>query len=384
MESNRDDAFKCIRIAEEAIRVGNLEKAEKFLEKAERLYPLKKAKDLLERIKNMDKENMTEPNTGNGYEGDATSSARQRGRPRSKSRTRAQSNSSNEAEYSKEEVDAVRKIKACKNYYEVLGVQKDAGELDLKKAYRKLALQFHPDKNKTPGAAEAFKAIGNAFAILSDKEKRRKYDLYGGEEDQMDTHGHFRHSSPRGPYYSTNFEADISAEDLFHMFFGNGFPGQTVYTRRGNRWESSNGRYQDTRQSHQVPSNWGLILQLLPFLILVFLSILGNFLAADPVFSYQKTSKFPMERQTFNLGVTYYVKEDFETHYQGESLRRIERNIEQDYIDALRQSCYREKQYKENLLWKARAYGDARMFDKARSYPTQSCDRLRKMETFAA
>jgi hypothetical protein len=57
-----------------------------------------------------------------------------------------------------------------------------------------------------------------------------------------------------------------------------------------------------------------------------------------------------MERQTFNLGVNYYVKEDFETDYQGESLRRIERNIEQDYIDALRQSCYREKQYSKFLF----------------------------------
>ena len=49
------------------------------------------------------------------------------------------------------------RIKKCKDFYEILGVTKDAGEADIKKAYRKLALQFHPDKNKAPGSAEAFK-----------------------------------------------------------------------------------------------------------------------------------------------------------------------------------------------------------------------------------
>ena len=59
----------------------------------------------------------------------------------------------------------MKKIRKCKDYYEILGVSKDASESDLKKAYRKLALQFHPDKNNAPGAGEAFKAIGNAFAV---------------------------------------------------------------------------------------------------------------------------------------------------------------------------------------------------------------------------
>lgn len=59
------------------------------------------------------------------------------------------------------------RIRKCQDYYEILGVNKEANEIELKKSYRKLALQFHPDKNKAPGAGEAFKAIGNAFAVSS-------------------------------------------------------------------------------------------------------------------------------------------------------------------------------------------------------------------------
>lgn len=66
-------------------------------------------------------------------------------------------------EYSAEQSEAVKRIKKCKNYYEILGISKDATDSEIKKAYKKLALQLHPDKNKCPGAAEAFKAIGKCY-----------------------------------------------------------------------------------------------------------------------------------------------------------------------------------------------------------------------------
>lgn len=60
----------------------------------------------------------------------------------------------------------VHSINKCKNYYEVLGVTKDAGDEDLKKAYRKLALKFHPDKNHAPGATDAFKSKVKLFKAV--------------------------------------------------------------------------------------------------------------------------------------------------------------------------------------------------------------------------
>ncbi len=66
-----------------------------------------------------------------------------------------------------------------KDYYDVLGVPKGADKDEIKGAYRKLALQFHPDRNKSPEATERFKEVSEAYAVLSDDEKRKQYDQFG-------------------------------------------------------------------------------------------------------------------------------------------------------------------------------------------------------------
>ncbi len=69
----------------------------------------------------------------------------------------------------------------AKDYYKLLGVARDASADDIKKAFRKLAMQYHPDRNSAPEAEAKFKEINEAYAVLSDVEKRKQYDMFGAE-----------------------------------------------------------------------------------------------------------------------------------------------------------------------------------------------------------
>src|SRR6187551_458083 len=68
-----------------------------------------------------------------------------------------------------------------RDYYEILEIQKNASKDEIKNTYRKLALKYHPDRNKDKGAEEKFKEISEAYAVLSDDQKRRQYDQFGDQ-----------------------------------------------------------------------------------------------------------------------------------------------------------------------------------------------------------
>lgn len=112
---------------------------------------------------------------------------------------------------------------ASKSYYDVLGVSKDADEKEIKSAFRKLAKQYHPDVNKEAGAEAKFKEIGEAYAVLSDAEKRRQYDQFGHEAfTQGASQGGF--GGGFGGFGGFNAE-DIDLSSIFGDLFGGGMFG---------------------------------------------------------------------------------------------------------------------------------------------------------------
>lgn len=108
-----------------------------------------------------------------------------------------------------------------RDYYDVLGVNKSADKTEIKKAYRQLAKQYHPDKNKASDAESKFKEVQEAYDVLGDSEKRKAYDQFGHAGTQgFNGFGGF--GSGNGYAGSADFE-DIG--DLFGQFFGGGFGG---------------------------------------------------------------------------------------------------------------------------------------------------------------
>ncbi len=115
-----------------------------------------------------------------------------------------------------------------KDYYKILGVDKNASREDIKRAYKRLAKKFHPDLNKDPDAAEKFKEINEAAAVLGDDTKRAHYDQYGTAE--------FPQGFQRGggfDFRGFDFGSDFDFGDIFDSFFGGGSFGHFGGRRRG-------------------------------------------------------------------------------------------------------------------------------------------------------
>ncbi|KAG7516822.1 hypothetical protein JOB18_041212 [Solea senegalensis] len=379
---DKDEAERLIEKAKLCLRSGRKDRALQLLHEAQNIYPSTRARVLIDAI------------VKNG--GSARSEANHVPPPagwRDEDMKNGEASGDEKKSYSEEQRQGVLRIKNCKDFYEILGVPKTASDEDLKKAYRKLALKFHPDKNFAPGATDAFKAIGNAYAVLSNAEKRQQYDVYGDEpaaanaaqQSSHSRHGHYRS-------FNRDFEADISPEELFNIFFGGRFPTGNihVYTNQGASYsqfyQPRRRRAYERREEVVVEENhsqntFTALLQLLPVLVLILISVFTQMMATNPPYSlfYKPSMGLVVSRETQHMGVPYYVDKTFEKEYRGSALDDLEKMIESDYMEHLQSSCWKEKQQKSDLANLGQLYRDERLKQKAESMRLDHCDKLHRL-----
>ena len=149
-----------------------------------------------------------------------------------------------------------------KDYYNTLGISKTATEGEIKTAYRKLARRYHPDVNKDPKAEDKFKEVNEAYQVLSDPEKRKKYDQFGSEWQRYQSSGGQPggfdwgrwQQAPQGgqPGYRT-----VSQEEFNDMFGGLGGFSDFFNTLFGQSGFSTGQSFSRGSRSHsEPPSRW--------------------------------------------------------------------------------------------------------------------------------
>lgn len=338
--ANKDDADRCINIAQAALQAGDLAKAKRFAEKAVRLFPSEEASLLLKAIATS--QTTSTQQTQPAASDDSTSELKYR-------RTNSSSSQGTAAQ-----AELVARIRKCKTHYEVLSISEDATEEEIKKAYKTLALKLHPDKNRAQGADEAFKLVSGAFACLSDADKRADYDRRRT--------GVYQRGEPAG------FSNEIDPEELFNMFFGTAFGahprGRMFHHMRPNR--AAQQQQQDT-----TPSPLGYLMHLLPLLLLLALTFLSS--PGEKPFSLDSAGEYRQAFHTKRYNVPYFVKstEQFNQKYpEGTRDRQhMENKIELEYKDRLENLCYNERLRQLHLMRMGYT-------DRAKKVELKSCDEI--------
>lgn len=314
------------------------------------------------------------------------------------------------------------------DYYRVLKVDKTANDVEIKKSYRKLAIKLHPDKNKHPKAAEAFKVIAKAFEVLGDDSKRKMYDMTGSDPDSRGGMGGnpggngmdgfagfqgFQGFPPGAGMGQGNINEDI-LNMLFGMgamgggngfsfnFGGNGFPNNGFYysnTPGMNARRRAQQQQQRTRRNNSDELPWTqYLIQFLP-LIIIMVSILINsfgsgstadgyrnvreFHGSVPRYVFQPVDGMDIERITPKLEMKYYVSENTIKDFEGrknpeKELAGLDKFVENKYLETLNYGCIREKNIKREMQESAQGifFTDWDKLERADKMEMPNCDKL--------
>ncbi|GJP67304.1 hypothetical protein CLOP_g24137 [Closterium sp. NIES-67] len=417
MDGNREAGERCVEVARAALAAGDRERALRFLQKAQRIYPSPEVAALLARVAGSHAEKGGEAESAGGAGGggaarDAEGSGEggrregagagpssraggeqgaadaSRTRQRSKGQSSREAEGEQEAPASAEQVQLVARILRTTCYYEVLELPKGAAEDEVKKAYRKLSLKVHPDKNKAKGAEEAFKVVSRAFKCLTDPDLRANYDRYGHEDPQhllrqrQQQRQRQQYAGGMGPRMYTSFfeDDDFDPNDIFNAFFGvhpahaQAFRAHMHQQRMHRRQHHQHNNQQDGQARPSV--NPIFLMQLLPLVLFIAYNLLPS---PEALYRLRRDDVYSEEQVTKILSVPYFVKRDpdFATTYPAGSKERmkIENNVEADHRERVETMCHNERMQQAHFY----KWGQVQ---RARAMHMPNCEELKRIRTF--
>ncbi|CAK4033882.1 Hypothetical predicted protein [Lecanosticta acicola] len=318
-----------------------------------------------------------------------------------------------------EQKAAVVRVRKCKPtaFYDILGLEEvraTCSDVEIKKAYRKLSLLTHPDKNGYPGADEAFKMIAHAFQILSDGDKKAKYDKFGGDPDNRFASASASGASPfsgfasqRGPGGRAGpmFEDEISPEELFRQFFGGGRggpfgggmggfggpgfvfnmgggPGIRVQQFGGDRPRRRPHNHENAQPASFLQAIQGILPLLLLFLLPLLSSIFsGSSGSTGPSMRFDAAVPPHTQQHTSNrLHIPYWVNPLDVKDYSKSQWKQLDKMAEGKRVGQLSGECEWEQSQRQRLAQEAQGFffTDQVKLEQARRMEMPSC---RKLET---
>ncbi|KAL1648663.1 Chaperone protein dnaJ [Didymella pomorum] len=318
--------------------------------------------------------------------------------------------------YTVEQKAAVLRIKKCAPtaYYEILGleeVKKTCTDGEIKKAYRKLSLLTHPDKNGYAGADEAFKLVSKAFQVLSDPDKKSKFDQFGGDPDaRFNPAAAGAGGSPFSGFAGQRgggFQEEMTPEELFRQFFGGGFgapfggfdtgpgfvfnlgggPGVRVHQFGGGRPRRRPGTAQPPGRE-ETPGLGNALGNLLPLLFLFVLPLLsslfsGGSSSSGPSFAFTPQREFTcMHKSQGPFGVNYYVAnsvcQEYGSNPRDKRWKALDKQVENSYVHTLDVRCNNEQYAQSKKMQDAQGwfFVDEEAMAQARNMPMPNCDTL--------
>jgi DnaJ homolog subfamily B member 12 len=385
MDGNRDDAERCLARAEEALLGGDMERARRLLEKSRRMFPLGALQA------RMAKRLASAQTSGHSVHGGQQAANSSRAASSFAAKPPAEEESVRAA--TPEMLAVVESVRRglSDGHYGTLGISRTSSEVEIKKAFRKLALALHPDKNCAAGAEEAFKSVCRASEVLSDPARREVYNQYGvddmselrsagsgygmGAQGQAARQMRRRRKGPvpgrqRPPGYPRNLEeelddmmASMTPEQLFDFLF-------------------SAARDADPQERAAQPpaqSVWTRYRPLTLLAAVAFCLMLVSGGSYEPNFSLNPSPAHTVRRSTPGVGVIYYVSRFYKDSLDRPADQaRLENAVNAAAVETYGTLCALEHQRRDELYrmsraWLARASTRRQYAHNAREFDMANC-----------